>query len=46
MLGERFCELLIFKSIEVMFALIHCETTPCANIVVPIMIWQLSWNGT
>lgn len=41
MLRKLFCELLIFKSIVIMFALINCETTPSVNMV-PIKIWQLN----
>lgn len=38
------CELVLvffFFQLSITFALTNCETTPCANIVVTIMIWQL-----
>lgn len=36
-----FSELLMFKCIVIMFTLLNCKTTLCANMV-PIKIWQLN----
>lgn len=41
-----FVNYLFFGCIPIMFALINCETTPCANMVVSIKIRQLNWNVT
>lgn len=35
---------LIFSCIRGVFALINCETTPCANMAAAMMTWQLITN--
>lgn len=42
-----FYVLFIFRCIHITFALINCETTPCANRIMAIMMtWQLNINIT